>query len=106
MFGRHVTMQLKANSVVELPRIIEKEVLPLLRKQKGLCDEISFVNPERLLAVSISLWDTKEDAEAYNLTGYPEVLKTLARVVEGTPTVATFETVTSTFHKAAAAKAA
>jgi hypothetical protein len=106
MFGRHVTMKLKANSVVELPRIIENEVVPLLRKQKGLCDEISFVSPERSLAVSISLWDTKEDAEAYNLTGYPEVLKALSDVVEGTPTVATFETVTSTFHKAAAAKVA
>jgi len=43
MFGRHVTMKLKANSVVELPRIIENEVLPLLRKQKGLCDEISLL---------------------------------------------------------------
>src|SRR5712691_11725278 len=104
MFGRHVTMKLKANSVVELPRITENEVLPLLRKQKGLCDEISFVNQERSLAVSISLWDTKEDAEAYNLTGYPEVLKTLSEVVEGTPTVATFDTVTSTFHKAATAR--
>jgi len=106
MFGRHVTMKLKANSVVELPRFIEREVLPLLRKQKGLCDEISFVSPERSLAVSISFWDTKEDAEAYNLAGYPEVLKALSEVLEGTPTVATFETVTSTFHKAAAAKAA
>ena len=62
--------------------------------------------PERSLAVSISLWDTKEDAEAYNLTGYPDVLKALSEVLEGTPTVGTFETVTSTFHKAAAAKAA
>jgi hypothetical protein len=33
-------------------------------------------------------------------------LKTMARVLEGTPTVTTFETVTSTFHKAAAAKVA
>ena len=106
MFGRHVTMKLKPNSVAELPRIVENDVLPLLRKQKGLSDEISFVSPERSVAVSISLWDTKEDAEAYNLTGYPEVLRTLASVLEGTPTVATFETVTSTFHKAAAAKAA
>ena len=106
MFGRLVTMKLEANSLVELPRIMENEVLPLLRKQKGLCDEISFVSPERSVAVSVSLWDTKEDAEAYNLAGYQEVLKTLARVLEGTPTVATFETVTSTFHKAAAAKLA
>jgi hypothetical protein len=106
MFGRHVTMKLKANSVLELPRIIENEVLPLLRKQKGLCDEISFVSPERSIAVSISLWDTKEDVEAYNLAGYPEVLKALSEVLEGTPTVATFETVTSTYHKASAAKVA
>jgi hypothetical protein len=106
MFGRLVTMKLKANSVVELPVIMEKDVVPLLRKQKGLSDEISFVNPERSLAVGLSLWDTKEDAEAYNLAGYKEVLKTMARVLEGTPTVTTFETVTSTFHKAAAAKVA
>ena len=99
-------MKLKANAVVKLPRIIENEVLPLLRKQKGLCDEISFVSPERSAAVSISLWDTKEDAEAYHRTGYPEVLKALSEVLEGMPTVATFETVTSTFHKAAVARVA
>ncbi|MGH9883345.1 MAG: hypothetical protein ACRD6N_18060 [Pyrinomonadaceae bacterium] len=102
MFARHVTMKLNANSVVELPRIIESDVLPLLRKQKGFRDEISFVSPERSLAVAISLWDTKEDAEAYNRAGYPEVLKTLSKVLEGTPTVETFELATSTVHKVAA----
>jgi heme-degrading monooxygenase HmoA len=102
MFGRHVTMKLKANSVVELPRIIENDVLPLLRKQKGFRDEISFVSSERSLAVGISLWDTKEDAEAYNRAEYPEVLKALSEVVEGTPTVETFEVANSTLHKIAA----
>jgi hypothetical protein len=102
MFARHVTMKLKANSVVEIPRIIESDVLPVLRKQKGFRDEISFVSPERSLAVGISLWDTKEDAEAYNRTGYPDVLKTLSKVLEGTPTVETFEVATSTLHKIAA----
>src|SRR5882724_12402706 len=102
MFARHVTMKLKANSVVELPRIIESDVLPVLRKQKGFRDEISFVSPERSLAVGISLWDTKEDAEAYNRAGYPDVLKTLSKVLEGTPTVETFEVANSTLHKIAA----
>jgi len=95
-------MKLKANSVVELPRIIEKDVLPLLRKQKGFRDEISFVSSERSLAVGISLWDTKEDAEAYSRAEYPEVLKALSEVVEGTPTVETFEVANSTLHKIAA----
>ena len=101
MFARHVTMKLKANSVVELPRIIESDVLPVLRKQKGFRDEIAFVSPERSLAVGISLWDTKEDAEAYNSAGYPEVLKTLSKVLEGTPTVETFDVANSTLHKIA-----
>ena len=102
MFTRHVTMNLKTNSVAEFNRIIENEVLPLLRKQKGFRDEITFIAPERSEAVANSFWDTKEDAQAYNSTGYPELLKALAKVVEGTPTVKTFEVVNSTLHKIAA----
>ena len=102
MFTRHVTMKLKANSAPEFNRIIENEVLPLLRKQKGFRDEITFVAPERSEAVAISFWETKENAEAYNRTGYPEILKTLAKVVVGTPKVETFELSSSTLHKLAA----
>ncbi|MGH9967076.1 MAG: antibiotic biosynthesis monooxygenase family protein [Pyrinomonadaceae bacterium] len=102
MFARHVTMKLKANSTAEFNRIIENEVLPLLRKQKGFRDEITFIAPERSEAVGNSFWDTKEDAEAYNSTGYPEILKALSKVVEGTPTVETFEVASSTLHKIAA----
>jgi hypothetical protein len=102
MYTRHVTMKLKANSALEFARIIENEILPLLRKQQGFRDEITFVAPERSEAVGISFWETKENAEAYNLTGYPEILKTLAQVVEGTPKVETFELSSSTLHKLAA----
>jgi heme-degrading monooxygenase HmoA len=103
MFTRHVTMKLKANSAAEFNRIIENKVLPLLRKQKGFRDEIILIAPERLEAVGNSFWDTKEDAQAYNSTGYPELLKTLSTVVEGTPKVETFEVANSTCHKLAAA---
>jgi hypothetical protein len=51
------------------------------------------------------LWDNKEHAEAYNRGTYPEVTKILARVVEGTPQVETYEVSNSTFHKIAAAAA-
>jgi heme-degrading monooxygenase HmoA len=101
MFTRHVTMKLKANSAAEFNRIIENEVLPLLRKQKGFRDEVTFIAPERLEAVGNSFWDTKEDAQAYNSTGYPELLKALSTVVEGTPKVEIFEVANSTFHNIA-----
>jgi len=95
-------MKLKANSAPEFTRTLEKEILPLLRKQKGFQDEISFVAPERNEAVAISFWDKKENAEAYNREKYPEVLKALSKVVEGTPRVETFEVANSTSHEIAA----
>jgi heme-degrading monooxygenase HmoA len=102
MFTRNVTMKLKANTAPEFNRIVENEILPLLRKQPGFRDEITFVAPERSEAVAISFWDTKENCETYNRTGYPELLKIVANVVEGTPKVETFELLTSTLHKLAA----
>ena len=96
-----VHLHLKPNSVAEFARTIEKEIIPLLRKQKGFQDEITFVVPGGTEAVAVSLWDQKEDAEAYNRGTYPEVLRGLAKVVEGTPQVQTYEVSNSTFHKIA-----
>jgi hypothetical protein len=57
----------------------------LPRKQKGFQDEITFVTPNGTEVVGISLWDEKEDAEAYERRAYPAVLKALEKVAEGTP---------------------
>ena len=104
MFGRQVTLKLKANSATELNRIAETEILPILRKQKGFRDETTFIAPERWEAIANSFWDTRADAEAYDHTAYPEVLKTLSNVIDGTPTVKSFEFASSTFQKVAASK--
>ena len=106
MFARRVSMQLKPNIVAEFTQRIEKDILPLLRKQNGFRDEITFVVPGGTEAFGISLWDTRENAEAYNRETYPELMKILARVVEGTPKVETYEVANSTFHKIAAAAVA
>lgn len=103
MFARRVYLHLKPNSVAELTQRLEKEVLPLLRKQKGFQDEISFVGQGGTEAFAISLWDKAENAEAYNRGAYPEVTKILATVVDGPAQVETFEVANSTFHKIAAA---
>ena len=106
MFTRHVIMELKPNVTTEFTNAIDSKVLPLLRKQKGFRDLITFGAPDRSEAIAISFWDTKEEAEAYNVTGYPEVLETLTGMLEGTPRVGIAEVVTSTFQKLAAAKTA
>lgn len=102
MFGRQITMKLKANSATEFARVIDNEILPILRKQKGFRDETTFMAAERLEAIVNSFWDSKEDAEAYSLSAYPEVLQTLTNVVEGTPTLKTFDFASSSFHNRAA----
>ena len=106
MFTRHVILELKPNTATEFTDVVESNILPLLRKQKGFRDEITFIAPDRSEAIAISFWDTKEAAQAYNESAYPEVLKTLTNLVEGTPRLGTAELATSTFHKLAAAKTA
>jgi len=106
MFARSISIHLKPNSVADFTRLIEKETLPMLRKQKGFRDEVTFVTSGGTEAVGISLWDQKENADAYSRDAYPGVLKALGKVVEGTPQVRTYEVCNSTFHKIAAQAAA
>jgi hypothetical protein len=99
MFARRVAMQLKPNCVPEFTQKLEKEIIPLLKKQNGFQDEITFVAPSGKEVFGMSLWDRKESAEAYNRTTYPEVAKLLDKMVEGTPLIESYEVCNSTFHK-------
>jgi|SRR5579862_641432 len=98
MYARNVSFRLKSNMQPEYARTFESQVLPLLRKQTGFKNEITLSNPGSQDAVAITLWETKNNADEYNTNTYPQVLKTLANVIDGTPRVQTFETVTSTLH--------
>jgi heme-degrading monooxygenase HmoA len=106
MNARKVVIPLKANIVADFMSICEKQVIPLLRKQKGFQDEITFLVPGAREAVGISFWDTQENAEAYSRGSYPEVLKALANVLDGTPKVENWEVLNSTAYKIKAALAA
>lgn len=101
MYARRVYMHLKPNSAADFTQKLEREVIPVLRKQKGFLDEITFIAPSGIEAFAISLWDRPESAEAYNRTNYPEVTKTLASVIDGPAQVETFNVANSTFHKLA-----
>jgi heme-degrading monooxygenase HmoA len=101
MFARLVNLQVKPNFVNEFPVVFEKEILPLLRKQKGFLDELVLATPEKKEVVAISLWETKEFAETYNRELYPQIEKIVNKFVEGIPMVKKFEAEYSTFHKIA-----
>ena len=102
MFVRNVAIHLKPNALGEFTQIFDNEVLPILRKQTGFRDEITFsTTPTGTDVIAISLWNTKEQAEAYNAAGYPEVLKSLNRVLDGAPRVRASELISSTLHQTA-----
>lgn len=106
MFARIVRMKLKPNSATVFSRTIESDIIPILRKQNGFRDEVTFLSPDGKEAVGMSLWDDKEHAEAYNRQAFPEVLKALAKVTEGAPEVKAYEVANSTVHQIAARVAA
>ena len=106
MFARSVSLRLRSNSAELFTWTIDTEMIPPLRRQKSFQDEITFIAPGGKEAIAISLWDQKQNAEAYNRGTYPQVLSTLANVVEGTPQVQTYQVSNSTFHKIAVPSAA
>jgi heme-degrading monooxygenase HmoA len=99
MFARKVSLHLKPNAAKDFTAKLDSDVIPLLRKQNGFRDEITFTAKDGKEAVGISLWDSKESAEAYERGSYPKVLKMLDQVAEGTPCVEAYEVSNSTFHK-------
>jgi heme-degrading monooxygenase HmoA len=102
--ARKVAARLKPNSLREFANLMEHEILPWLRKQEGFLDLITLAVPASREVAIISFWDHKGNAQAYNSSAYPEVWNTLARVLDGTPYVKTFDVVGSTFQGASFAQ--
>jgi heme-degrading monooxygenase HmoA len=103
MFARNVSIHLKPNTLNDFTQILEKDVVPMLRRQPGFRDEIALANEGSTDVTAISLWDTKEQAEAYATTAYPELLKSLEKFLDGTPKVQVSRVINSTTYKLTAA---
>ena len=99
MFARKVSIHLRPDTIAEFTKILEQEILPLLHKQPGFKDEIAFAVPGASDVLAISLWDSKQNAEAYNSGAHKDILKMLEPVVEGVPKIETTEVLHSTFHE-------
>lgn len=65
MFVRQVTAHYKPGKFDLLNKRLENEVIPLLKKQKGFRDELSFVDKDKDEAIAMSFWDSRQDAEKY-----------------------------------------
>jgi len=98
MIARKVSVRLKPNSLTEFTTLMDCEILPWLRKQEGFLDLITLAVPGGREVTTISFWNQKGNAQAYSSNGYPEVLKILGKLLDGTPYIKTFDVVGSTFQ--------
>jgi len=98
MFVRQVSAHFKPGKFDLLNRRLEDDVIPLLKKQKGFRDELSFFDKEKDEAFAMSFWDTRQDAEKYHRDIYPKVSKKMEDAISGSPTIRSFEVNNSTWY--------
>ena len=99
MFARNVSLRLKANQSVQFAQLFETQVITLLREQPGFHDAMVLGYEGEMQVSAISLWDTKMQADAYNTSGFPSVLKILEPVLDGVPKVRIANVITSTLSE-------
>jgi quinol monooxygenase YgiN len=95
-YARKVHFQIKSGKEQDFVGVFEKDVLPLLQKQDGFQEGMTLVNTKG--AQAISLWDDRKSADAHQTAGHPQILAKLTTVIEGTPTVETYDTASSYTH--------
>jgi hypothetical protein len=91
MFTHRAKIQLKPNSFIELSQQIHDKIMPALRLQKGFCDGVTAIDTIWLTAIEDTRWETREDAENYERTGYLETLKTLSALMNDKPATSIFQ---------------
>jgi len=100
MFAHKLSMYLKNDGALAFRHKIESDIIPLLRKQSGFLEEITFLYLNGREVHAFSLWESAEHAEAYNRGAYPEVARMLSSVIEGIPRIQTYEVLNSTIPRA------
>jgi hypothetical protein len=103
MYARMVKGQFKPDKFDFVTRTLEKDVIPLLKQQKGFRDELSFFAKDMKEGYAISFWDDKKDLEKYVRDVYPKVHEKMAEAFEIQPTAHDFEVANSTWYKIHAA---
>lgn len=101
MFAHNVTYSVKPNMDREIAVKFEKEVLPILRNAQGFKDQITLSRDKNEI-VSISLWDKREQLDAFVKDTDAQVVKILSPMFTGSPDVRNYEVTNSTSHKLAA----
>ena len=98
MYARLVTSHIKPGLLEDVTHKMACDVIPLMKKQDGFRDEISFFDKETNESVDISFWLNKKFADQYGNEHFLKVLGRLRDDLEDTPVVRGFEVTNSTWY--------
>lgn len=98
MFARKLSIRVKPEMLAEFTSIFEREIVPLLHRQKGFKDELLLAAPGSRDVLALSFWETSADAEAYYSSAYKEVVTVLQPVIAGAPRVGTPDVLHTTLY--------
>ena len=99
MFARTLSIRVKLEMFSEFAKVVEREIVPLLRRQKGFRDEIVLAVPGSRDVMMLSFWETTEDADAYHNSAHREALTLLAGMVEASPRVGSPDVLHTTMYE-------
>lgn len=94
-FARNVQFQIKNGKEKEFTTLFENEVIPTLKKQPGFEQELTLVNKDGSLGISV--WEDRKSAEAYQTSTYPAILAKLNHLIERAPKVEMYDVTATTF---------
>lgn len=97
MFVLVATTTVKPNKGEAFAQAYGQHWLSSFRAQAGFKDELLFIGPGRPDVVAISLWDSRETAEAYRRDAWPGLLSAVAGIIDRVD-VRTFQLAHSTLH--------
>ena len=98
MFVRQVKAHFKPEKFDMFNKRFEKEVIPMLKKQAGFRDELTFFDKDKDEVYSMSFWDTKQNADMYARDLYPSIHRKMEDTLEDKPQIRSFEVANSTCY--------
>lgn len=97
--ARNLHIHLKEGKQKEFVQLLESQILPVLRQQAGFREELTLLDSNRALV--ISLWDDRKHVQAYQSSAFPRLVDKMSPLIQGPPNVEIFEVATSTLSMAA-----
>ena len=86
MHARVVNLRVPPVDTREMVRIYRTSVMPSLRRQQGFDGALLLSDPETGIGISVTMWETEEDREAGEASGfYKEQIAKFADLLIETP---------------------